>query len=363
MTGWVCIRPGGTTRWRPPGGIRWDTVLATWLVSPDKRGAEAAGPLTRGGFSFPWQAQPARNRETRFFAWPGLTFPEPADMPPDRTHDAWRGELSLASGKSATSHIRRRIIRRKLMSPIDLSPGMPGGIGAVPLRDAVTRVVSFCTHPKSGWHTYDRLGEVARRRGHFDEIAPWSLLWAAMLAGRISVSDVAGFTYELRTELVQRLQAVSARDLASMDGGEVEILTFLCRFGFPGVWAPKITKMLALYRPDAVPVLDGHVAMAVGFDRDGFSSGREPRWGRIQRTLLSRRSIFHHQQTELDQIRREVALAVPDIRDATDLRLLDIIIWTSQDDRLPRPGSPANYWLNRPPQGYRPDPPDPEPLR
>jgi hypothetical protein len=237
---------------------------------------------------------------------------------------------------------------------LDLSPGMPDGIGSVPLRDAVARVVSFCTHPTSGWHTYDMLSATARRRGHFDEIAPWSLLWADTLAGRLSVSDVAGFTHELRSELVQRLQAVPATDLVSMDDSGVESLTFLCRFGFSGVWAPKITKMLALYRPEAVPVLDGYVAMAMGFTRNGFSSGKEPRWQRIRQTLLALRSILRHQQAELTQIRQEVALAIPDIREATELRLLDIIIWTSQDDRMPRPGSSANYWLNRRPEEYRP---------
>ncbi|SDL77136.1 hypothetical protein SAMN04487913_11472 [Arthrobacter sp. ok362] len=236
---------------------------------------------------------------------------------------------------------------------LNLSPGMPGGIGSIPLHDAVARVVSFCTHPKSGWQTYDMLGAMARRRGHFNEIAPWSLLWADTLAGRLSVADVAGFTHELRSDLVERLRALPAKDLLSMDDGEVDRLTRLCRFGFSGVWAPKITKMLALYRPDAVPVLDGYVAMAMGFTRNGFSSGKEPRWQRIQQTLLALRTVLRHQSAELQQIRKEVSLSVPGISEATDLRLLDIIIWTSQDDSMPRPGSPANYWLHRGPEEYR----------
>lgn len=236
----------------------------------------------------------------------------------------------------------------------DLSPGMPRGIGAIPLRDAGARVVSFCTHPRSGWQTYDMLGALARQRGHFDEVAPWSLLWVDTLAGRLSVSDIAGFTHERRSELVQRLQGLPAKDLVSMDDGEVGSLALLCRFGFSGVWAPKITKMLALYRPDAVPVLDGYVAMAMGFPRNGFSSGKEPRWQRIHQTLLALRDILRHQRDELTQIRQEVSTAVPDISKATDLRLLDIIIWTSQDDRMSRPGSPANFWLDLPPQEYRP---------
>jgi hypothetical protein len=245
---------------------------------------------------------------------------------------------------------------------MDLSPGMPGGIGVRPIQEVAARVVGYCTHPRSGWHTYDMLGSVARRGGHFKEIAPWSLLWATTLAGRLSASDIAGFTHEVRSELAQRLSALSAKDLAEMDDDDVKALTLLCRSGFHGVWAPKITKMLALYRPDAVPVLDGHVAMAMGFRRDGFRSGAEPRWERIEQTLLRLRSILRQQQGELTQIREQVAQEVPDIGKATDLRLLDIVIWTSQDDRMPRAGSPADYWLNRQPRKYQPRRFDPSPL-
>lgn len=237
------------------------------------------------------------------------------------------------------------------MTSLIFHPGCPVA-GAIPLHAAVPPVVGFCTHPKGGWQTYDMLGDVARRQGHFEEIAPWSLLCADTLAGRISVSDVAGFTRERRSDVAGRLKALPVRDLANMDDRDVESLAHLCRFGFPRVWAPKVTKMLALYRPDAVPVLDGYVAMAMGFRRDGFSSGKEPRWERIQQTLLVLRGILRDQQAELAQVREEVGLAVPDIKDATDLRLLDVIIWTSQDDRMSRPGSPTNYRLDRRPQEY-----------
>lgn len=248
-------------------------------------------------------------------------------------------------------------LRKKTMSTLvqmDLSPGMPGGLGVRPIQDLAARVVGYCTHPRSGWHTYDMLGSVARQGGHFKEIAPWSLLWATTLSGRLSASDIALFTHEVRSELAQRLNGLSAKNLAEMDDDDVKGLTLLCRSGFHGVWAPKVTKMLALYRPDAVPVLDGHVAMAMGFKRDGFRFGAEPRWERIEKTLLTLRSILRHQQGELMQIRDQVARAVPDIDKATDLRLLDIIIWTSQDDRMSRAGSPANYWLNRQPREYQP---------
>ncbi|WP_370590720.1 DUF6308 family protein [Pseudarthrobacter sp. BIM B-2242] len=246
---------------------------------------------------------------------------------------------------------------------MDLSPGMSGGIGVAPIQDLVARVVSYCTHPRSGWHTYDMPGLVARRDGHFKQIAPWSLLWATSLSGRLSASDVAGFTHEFRTELVQRLTSLSAKNLADMNDAEVKGLTLLCRSGYSGLWAPKVTKMLALYRPDAVPVLDGHVAMAMGFRRDGFRSGKEPRWRRIEQTLLTLRCILSQQQGELTQIRDQVAHAVSDIGKVTDLRLLDIIIWTSQDDRMSRPGSPTDFWLNSQHRDYQPGGFDPLPLQ
>lgn len=263
------------------------------------------------------------------------------------------GAVSVCEPSNSDLMITKKIPMRA-NTHIDLSPGMPGGIGAVPLQDAVTRVVSFCTHPRSGWQTYDMLGALARQLGHFDEVAPWSLLWADTLAGRLSVSDIAGFTHERRSVLVQRLQNLPAKHLVSMDDSEVGSLALLCRFGFSGVWAPKITKMLALYRPDAVPVLDGYVAMAMGFTRNGFSAGKEPRWQRIHQSLLTIRDILRRQRDELTLIRQEVSNAVPDISNATDLRLLDIIIWTSQDDRMSRPGSPSNFWLDLPAQEFRP---------
>jgi hypothetical protein len=162
---------------------------------------------------------------------------------------------------------------------------------------------------------------------------------------------------------VQRLSSLAAKDVADMDDNDVEGLATLCRSGFSGLWAPKITKMLALYRPDALPVLDGHVAMAMGFRKDGFSSGKEPRWERIEQTLFTLRSILSHQQGELSQVRDEVARAISDIGQVTELRLLDITIWTSQDDRMSRPGSPTDFWLNRQPRDYGPGRFDPLPLQ
>lgn len=242
---------------------------------------------------------------------------------------------------------------------VDLSPAIPDGIGVQRTEHLAARIVGYCTHPNSGWHTYTMLGAKARKLGHFNEIAPWSLLWAVALAGQLSVSDIAGFTHEFRRKLVDRLGSLPADDLANMSDDGLEALTLLCQSGFHGVRTPKMTKMLALYRPDAVPVLDGHVATAMGFARTGYSVGDEPRAERIRQTLLTLRSILREQHGELATIRRMVADVIPDIREATDVRLLDMLIWTSQDDRISRPGSPVNYWLNRQGHDYRSLPLDP----
>lgn len=239
---------------------------------------------------------------------------------------------------------------------IDLSRGMVGGIAVVTRQDAVQRTTAFCTSSTSGWQTYDLAGAAARASGHFEELAPWSLLWAEALAGRLSVPDLAGFTLERRRDLAARLAGVRRAPLAHLNDAELDALTFVCRFGYQGVWAPKITKMLALYRPEQVPVLDGYVALAMGFGRAGFSEGKEPRWSRIRATLSALRSVLREQAEQLAAVREKVREAVPDIDVATDLRLLDIIIWTSQDDRMSRPGSAANSWLDRKPGEYGPDP-------
>lgn len=230
---------------------------------------------------------------------------------------------------------------------IHLSPGIPDGIGRHSLEDATLRILGYCTNAKSGWHTYDLPSSDARKRGHFNEIAPWSLLWADALGGRITPSNLASFDHEYRSVLADKLRQLPACKLEAMDDEGAESVAILCRSGFPGAWAPKMTKLLALYRPDAIPVLDGHVALAMGFERTAFSAGKEPRWERIRQTLFTLRDILRNQSAELSEIRERVSVAVPSLGEATDLRLLDIIIWTSQDDRMSRPGSPANYWRAR----------------
>jgi hypothetical protein len=243
------------------------------------------------------------------------------------------------------------------MSAFDIARGFPGGIPPIPSDHAAKRVVSFCCDPHSGWRTYDLAGTAARAAGHFDTVAPWSLLWADTLAGQLSVDNLGEFSLERRTRFAQRISAIPAgKDLAAFDESERDAVHKLCTFGYPGVWAPKSTKVSSLYRPRAVPVLDGYVAMAFGFNRDGFSEGEASRRNRIARVIDALAAFLDEHRDQMIELRETASVSVRDIDVASDLRLLDIVIWCSQDDLLERRGKKRNVWLDAPHRSYEPDP-------
>jgi hypothetical protein len=217
------------------------------------------------------------------------------------------------------------------MSAFDIARGSPGGIPPIPSDHAAKRVVSFCCDPHSGWRTYDLAGTAARAAGHFDTVAPWSLLWADILAGQLSVDNLGEFSLERRNRLAQRISAIPAgKDLATFDESERDVVHKLCTFGYPGVWAPKSTKVSSLYRPRAVPVLDGYVAMAFGFNRDGFSEGEASRRNRIARVIDALAAFLDEHRDQMIELRETARVSVRDIDVASDLRLLDIVIRCSQ---------------------------------
>lgn len=243
------------------------------------------------------------------------------------------------------------------MSEFHISRGFTDGIPPIPFEHAAKRVISFCCSPRSGWRSYDLAGAAARSAGQFDMVAPWSLLWADALAGQLSVGDLDGFSLERRTTFAERISAIPAgKDLALLDESERKAVHKLCTFGYPGVWAPKSTKVASLYRPHAVPVLDGYVAMAFGFNRTAFSEGKEPRWIRIERVIDALAGYLHEHRDQMIELREAARGPVEDIDVASDLRLLDIVIWCSQDDRQERAGKRRNAWLNAPDRAYEPDP-------
>jgi hypothetical protein len=249
------------------------------------------------------------------------------------------------------------------MTAFDIARGFPGGISPIPSDHAAKRVISFCCDPHSGWRTYDLAGAAARAAGHFETVAPWSLLWADALAGQLSVENLGEFSLERRTTFARRISAVPAgKDLAAFDESERDALRKLCTFGFRGVWAPKSTKVSSLYRPRAVPILDGYVAMAFGFKREGFSEGEAPRWNRIARVIDALAAYLDEHRDQVIELRETARAAVKDIDVASDLRLLDIVIWCSQDDLLERRGKRRNVWLDAPRRSYEPDPVTPIPV-
>jgi hypothetical protein len=191
--------------------------------------------------------------------------------------------------------------------------------------------------------------------GHFETVTPWSLLWADALAGQVQVRDISGFSVERRENFADRLISVPAEtDLNDLDAAGQAAVARVCQFGFEGVWGPNITKVAALFRPQAVPVLDGYVAMAFGFPREGFSQGHQPRCGRIERVIHALAATLNDQREAIGRMRRDAEDLIPDLSLISNLRLIDIIIWTSQDDRMSRPRKPGGYWVNSDLDGRRP---------
>lgn len=233
--------------------------------------------------------------------------------------------------------------------------GFDGDVLApVPVTDAARRVLAFCTEPRSGWATYHLAARSTRSSGLFEQVTTWSLLFANGLAGRVDIGDVAGFSRGLRRDFAARIAAVREEtDLHAMDDDDIAKVVHLCHFGYPGVWGPKITKVAALYRPQAVPVLDGHVAEVFGFNREGFS-GRARQHGldrreRIDKVVRALAIWTRIHRSEITALRNAVTPTVPEIQDLPDLQLIDIVLWTSQDDKpaYRRPGQGAR-WINRP---------------
>lgn len=228
---------------------------------------------------------------------------------------------------------------------LDFTAGFSGDVlEPVPLNDAVRRVVAFCCSPQSGFLGYDLAGAAARASGRLTEIGPWTILLAEALAGRVTIGNVHSFASRIR-EFSQLLAEVQDKDLALLDDGEFAAVIAFCSFGFAGAWAPKITKVGALFRPRAIPILDGYLALAFGYSRDGFSVGSAPRRQAIKRVTTALAAGIAVNGDKLQEVRSQAAGIVPAVMLLSDLRLADVIIWTAQDDRMQRPGKPRDVWL------------------
>lgn len=170
---------------------------------------------------------------------------------------------------------------------------------------------------------------------------------ADTLAGRVTAGNVHDFACHIQ-EFAELLSAVPGRELTPRDERELAAVIRFCSFGFAGAWPPKITKVGALFRPEAIPVLDGYLALAFGFPREAFSAGVRTRRPAIQRVVTALATRITAQGDALSGVRRRAEEQVPAVA-LSDLRLADIIIWTAQDDRMERPGKPRNLWLRMEP--------------
>lgn len=245
---------------------------------------------------------------------------------------------------------------------IDVTADFDGDVlGPVPIDEAAGRILAYCTSRSSGWAVYDLASISARRAGLLDEVAAWSLLFANALNGRVDVKQLSYFDQSLRRGFASLIGRIPANlDLHNMNNDELSSVIDACCFGFKGAWAPKITKLGALYRPRAIPVLDGYVSMAFGYRSDDLSTvalrfgrGRRERISAIVHALAV---YLHDHQGVMARLRTIIAPTVPELATAeaevglpliSDLRLLDMVMWTAIDDRLAtRAGEPPR-WLGR----------------
>jgi hypothetical protein len=178
------------------------------------------------------------------------------------------------------------------------------------------------------------------------------LFYANALNGQVTLDNVAAFDRGLRREFAGRLAGVPEDvDLFDMRDGALEAVVHVCCFGFAGVWGPKITKLAALYRPRSIPVLDGHVAEAFGFDREGFTAAASQRSmtrrERIDTVVRALALQLSRHRREIAELRRRVTPTVPELEKIPDLRLLDMVVWTAQDDRMGRRLRQGPRWIDR----------------
>jgi hypothetical protein len=182
------------------------------------------------------------------------------------------------------------------------------------------------------------------------------------LNGRVDAKQLANFNRARRREFADRIAAVPADlDLSCMNEGELDAVTDACCFGFGGAWAPKITKLGALYRPRAIPILDGYIGLAFGYRR-GDLSVKVQRFGldrrqRIAAIVRALASWLRNKRASMALLRTGVSETVPELAETegdngaslfSDLRLLDIVIWTTMDDRQAMRAGRQPNWLGQP---------------
>lgn len=218
------------------------------------------------------------------------------------------------------------------------------GVLAISTQDATARLINFARSQKSGFTLFDRAGMAARASGRLDEVGPWTLSLAVTLNGRVSIPALNNLLAEIPL-FAQRLHAVpQGVDLHLLDPSALGNVKDFCTFQVKGALAPLVTKVGALFRPHAVPVLDSETALAYGLKRSAFSTRGNSRISSIHRVIDQRREELGGQSALLELVRQQAAQAVPDIGDLTLLRVSDIIVWASMVDKTTKTNDPKKTW-------------------
>jgi hypothetical protein len=220
------------------------------------------------------------------------------------------------------------------------------------MDDAAHRVLAYCTTPASGWGVYDLMGVHVRRLGRFEAVDASTLLLANAVNGQVSLANLAAFDRDRRREFAARVARIPpTAELAELDAPGTDAVVDVCSFGFPGVWGRKITKVGALFRPGAVPMLDGYVGLAFGFGAEAFTVAATQhgmnRRERINAVVRAFAAWLGTHQHALSTLRSLTEPTGPEISLIPDLRLIDLVLWTSQDDRMPRRTRQGPRWHDR----------------
>lgn len=236
---------------------------------------------------------------------------------------------------------------------IDISREFEGDVvGPIDMDQAAHRILAYCTTTQSGWGVYDLMGVHARRSGRFQVVDASTLLLANAINGQVSLANLAAFNHERRRKFASLVARVpETAELARMDDQGLVTVVDACAFGFPGVWGPKITKVGALFRPGAIPMLDGYVGLAFGFGDEAFSAAARQqgmdRRERIEAVVRAMAAWLATHRHVLVALRGLTEPTVPELSLIPDLRLIDLVLWTSQDDRMPRRARQGPPWSEK----------------
>lgn len=174
-----------------------------------------------------------------------------------------------------------------------------------------------------GFYVYDLQGLRARQRGLLQEVDPWTFLLPGALGGYVTYKDLWGVLEEVG-EFATLLRAVpDNRDLHEMDTEDLATVKELCRFSCYGVQAAKVTKVAALFRPAAVPILDRDVGRAYGRQ---FS-------GRPENQSFAIEEMARNIEESLGALvaaRAEATKTVSDLGALSLLRFFNILVWANQ---------------------------------